>query len=196
MNHSRDKHTRAPLANRAPRASRQCLVVSVVGLFSVLLLPGCTAYQIGNESLYPAHIRTVYVPTFDTASYRRDLGERLTEAVIKEIELKTPYKVVNTPDADSVLTAYLVSEGKRVVAENRYDDPRQIQVNMQIQVNWIDRRGQPIGPGGAIELCQDPLMITAQADMVAEVGHSDATTQQKAISRAAEQIVAMMEAPW
>ncbi|NLE36771.1 MAG: LptE family protein [Pirellulaceae bacterium] len=190
MDDSRDKRL-----NQVPLASRQCLVASIACLLS-LLLPGCTAYQVGNQSLYPAHIRTVYVPTFDTASYRRDLGERLTEAVIKEIELKTPYKVVNTPDADSVLTAYLVSEGKRVVAENRYDDPRQIQVNMKVQVNWTDRRGQPIGPCGAIELNPEPSMIAAQADMVAEVGHSDATTQQKAISRAAEQIVAMMEAPW
>ena len=191
VNGSRTTH-----ANLVPPTSRQCRPVVIACLASVLLSTGCTAYQIGNESLYPAHIHTVYVPTFDSASYRRNLGERLTEAVIKEIELKTPYKVVNTPNADSVLTAYILSEGKRVVAENRYDDPRQIQVNMRIQVNWLDRRGQQIGPGGTIELDQEPLMIAGQADMVAEVGHSDATAQQQAINRAAQQIVAMMEAPW
>jgi hypothetical protein len=162
----------------------------------VLALSGCVGYQIGNQSLYPAHIRTVYVPTFDTSSFRRDFGERLTEAVIKEIELKTPYKVVNTPDADSALTAYIVNEGKQVVAKDRYNDPRQVAVNMAIQVNWIDRRGQMIGPGGAVSLPPDAAMVTGSADMTAEVGQSVATTQQQAIHRTAEQIVAMMEAPW
>ena len=39
-------------------------------------------------------VSTVYVPMIESGSYRRDLGERLTEAVAKQIELKTPYKVV------------------------------------------------------------------------------------------------------
>ncbi len=163
---------------------------------AALVLSGCVGYQIGNRSLYPTHIETVYVPTFDTSSFRRDFGERLTEAVIKEIELKTPYKVVGTPNADSVLTAHVTSEGKRVVAENRFDDPRQVQIDMKVEVNWIDRRGQMIRPGGAIALPPAAMMVTGSADMVAEVGQSVATTQQQAIYRVAEQIVAMMESPW
>ena len=53
---------------------------------SLLLLGGCAGYQIGNQSLYPQEIRTVYVPMFQSISFRRNLGERLTEAVVKEIE--------------------------------------------------------------------------------------------------------------
>ena len=71
-----------------------------------MLLAGCASYQVGSESLYAPDVATVYVPMIESDSYRRDLGERLTEAVIKEIELKTPYKVVGTPDADSILSPY------------------------------------------------------------------------------------------
>ena len=65
---------------------------------------GCVGYRIGTESLYPCNIHTVYVPVFESDSFRRYLGERLTEAVIKEIELKTPYKVTGDSEADSILS--------------------------------------------------------------------------------------------
>jgi len=57
----------------------------------------------GTRTLYPPDIHTVYVPIIESNSYRRQLGEWLTEAVAKEIENVTPFKVVNTPEADSVL---------------------------------------------------------------------------------------------
>src|SRR4051812_8178434 len=70
--------------------------------FSIVMLVGCIGYHVGTNSLYAADVATVYVPMIESDSYRRDLGERLTEAIVKEIELKTPYKVVSTPDADSI----------------------------------------------------------------------------------------------
>ena len=168
----------------------------MIALLVALTLSGCAGYQIGNRSLYPAHIETVYVPTFDTSSFRRDFGERLTEAVIKEIELKTPYKVVNSPNADSVLTAHVISEDKRVVALDTFDDPRQIQVNMKVQVDWIDRRGQMIRSSEALALPPEAAVVAGSADLTPETGQTVATAQQQAIGRTAEQIVAMMEAPW
>src|ERR1700752_1275634 len=87
-------------------------------------LTGCAGYQVGTDSLYAPDLRTVFVPMIESESYRRDLGERLTEAVQKEIELKTPYKVVDTPDADSILSAKLLGDTRHVVVENAFDDPR------------------------------------------------------------------------
>jgi len=91
----------------------------------LVLLTGCAGYQIGNQTLYPAHIRTVYVPMIESSSFRRNLGERLTEAVVKEIERTTPYKVLGTPNADSVLSARIVGETKRVLIQGRSGDPRE-----------------------------------------------------------------------
>src|SRR4029078_9223924 len=90
----------------------------------LILLTGCIGYQVGAGSLYAPDIATVYVPMIESDSYRRDLGERLTEAVVKEIELKTPYKVVNSPDADSILTARLVSDSRNRLIQNGFSDPR------------------------------------------------------------------------
>jgi len=157
---------------------------------------GCAGYQVGHESLFDPHIRTVYVPVFESDSFRRNLGERLTEAVIKAIEAKTPYKVVGSPDADSVLSGRIVAEGKHVVVENRFDEPRQVEVGFQVQVSWVDRRGRQIQSLQPVALPPQFTTVNATAVVVPEMGQSIATAQQQAIQRVAEQIVGMMETPW
>lgn len=165
-------------------------------LACVWLMTGCaTPYQIGNHSLYPQDVRTVYVPVFDSDSFRRNLGERLTEAVMKEIENKTPYKVVSTSSADSILSGRIVGETKRVVAENRYDDTRQLDASLQVEVSWIDRSGGILYEG-SVTLPPELSLVSSSARFLPEYGQSGATAQQQAIQRAAEQIVGMMEAPW
>ena len=159
-------------------------------------LAGCAGYQIGNQSLYPRGIRTVYVPVFESSSFRRNLGERLTEAVQKEIELKTPYKVTGSPSADSELRGRIASEGKHVVVESRTGEPREVQVNMQVEVAWIDHQGNMIRPAQPIPIPAELTDVGGSANLVPETGQSTATAQQQAIHRLAEQIVALMEAPW
>jgi len=184
-------------ASSAGRTGRSHLVcLGLAGLAGLAVLAGCAGYQVGNWSLYPGHIRTVYVPMFESNSFRRNLGERLTEAVIKEIEAKTPYKVVGTPDADSTLPGRISGESKRVVIEDRYDDPRGVDVNLQVQVRWVDHRGAVIRRIDPITLPPEVNMVAGSATLTPEVGQSVATAHQQAIQRIAEQIVAMLEAPW
>ena len=171
---------------------------SALGLFAAILsgsLLGCASYQVGANSLYPPDIRTVYVPVFESASFRRHLGERLTEAVIKEIMDKTPYKVVGSPDADSVLTGMITSESKRLVVENIFDEPRQSEVLLTVQVSWVDRRGGML-QHGAVPVAPAIATIDQSAKLTPEVGQSVATAHQQAIERLAEQIVGLMENPW
>ena len=166
-------------------------------LFALLLLfGGCTAYQIGNQSLYPEGIRTVYVPMIRSSSFRRNLGEWLTEAVAKEIEKKTPYKVVNDPMADSTLTARLVGETKTGLVPALTGDLRELQVALKVNVSWIDRQGRLLRKNAAVPLPEELVNVTGTGDVIPEVGRSIATGQQEAIQRLAEQIVGLMEKPW
>jgi hypothetical protein len=158
--------------------------------------PGCAGYQLGNRSLYRPDIRTVHVPMVQSDSFRRNLGERLTEAMVKEIELKTPYKVVDSASADSVLSVRLVSDGKRVLSENRFDEPRDIESDFYIQVSWIDRRGDLIMNHNDVPAAPLLLNIGQQANFVPEGGQSLATAHQEALQRLAEQIVGQMELAW
>jgi hypothetical protein len=167
-------------------------------LLLLLLLAGCLGnpYRFGNQSLYPTGIETVYVPVFESSSFRRDLGERLTEAVVKEIERRTPYKVVSNPGADTILRGRIINETKRVLVQTRTGDPRESEINLQVQVSWLDQRGNPLRNGPPIPMPADLVNIGAANKLVPEVGQSVATSQQQSINRLAEQIVSLMEAPW
>ncbi len=176
-----------------PRRSQFGLSIAVA---LIALAAGCASYQIGTRSLYRPDIRTVYVPMFESDSLRRNLGERLTEAVAKEIELKTPYKVVHRPDADSVLNARITSETKRVVSEQLNDIPRNIETDLTVQVNWYDRRGGTLMEDARFNFSPVAFSAAQDADFTPEGGQSVATAHQEAIQRLAEQIVSQMESRW
>jgi len=165
-------------------------------LLAAAMLAGCAGYHYGNQSLYPAGISTVYVPICRSDSFRRNLGERLTEAIQKEISLKTGYRVVGTADADSILECRILGDTKRVVVEDRYDDPRELEVGIQVEVRWIDRNRNLISEPCLVPLETAVTDLQGNGMLVPEYGQSVATAQQQAIQRAAEQIVSLMEAPW
>lgn len=165
-------------------------------LAALLCVGGCAGYQIGNKGLYPEKIHTVYVPVFQSNSYRRNLGEKLTEAVIKEIEKKADMKVVNDPNADSVLIGRILSDSKTVLVPSLSGDAREVQATMFVQVSWVDRQGLALRQDQNIPLPQDIADVIGAANIVPEVGQSYATAQQQAICRIAQQIVGMMEKPW
>jgi hypothetical protein len=163
---------------------------------SLLSLSGCAGYQVGSRSLYRPDIRTIHVPVVESDSFRRHLGERLTEALVKEIELKTPYKVVGAAEADSILTCRIVSESKRVLAENRFDEPRDVEADFFVQVSWVDRRGDLIMSHNDVPVQPLLLNISQTANFVPEGGQSLATAHQEAIRRLADQIRGQMELAW
>jgi hypothetical protein len=153
-----------------------------------LALTGCLNYnyQVGVGSLFRPDIRTVYVQVSDQGTYRRNMAERLWEAVVKEIEARTPYKVVDPDRADAQLTVAIVREEKDVLVENRNDEVREGRLHMGVRVVWAGRQTTLCLPPEAIE-------VQAAAEFVAEVGHSIATSHQEALKRLAMQIVDLME---
>ncbi len=176
--------------------SRRRWLGCALALAGVVAVEGCAAYRFGNRSLYPQDIQTVYVPIFESDSFRRNLAEFLTEAIAKEIELKTPYKVVGSPEADSVLTGKITTDTKRVVIEDPYDYPRETQINMSVEVRWVDRRGAAMGQPLSIPVPEELVILSNTGMLVPEYGQSVSTAQLQAIQRLATQIVSLMESPW
>ncbi len=173
---------------------RRWLVLSA--LLSVLPLAGCARYQIGHRKLYRPDVRTVHVPMFQSDSLRPGLGERLTEAVIREIQLRTPYKVVATPEADSTLSGRISRESKRVMARNRNNDGRGIQTEMDVEVGWVSCRGDVLMQTTAIPFAPLGLAAANNSYFIPEAGQSLATAQQDTIERLAREIVGQMEIWW
>jgi hypothetical protein len=171
------------------------LAVLLTAILSCAMFSGCAMYRFGACSLYRPDIQTVHVPVIKSASFRRNLGEQLTEAVVKEIETSSPYKVVGAADADSTLEVHIDNDIKNVLAENAYDEPRSLEMSMYVHMTWRDRRGNLITQS-TVPLDDTVVSLAESANFIPESGQSVVTSQQKVMQGLAAQIVSQMEAAW
>jgi len=161
-----------------------CLVVS--------LLSGC-GYVIG-----PVHdptITSIEIPTFKNDTHRRGLEQMLTEAVQKEVVKRTNMRIVRGPGAQTKLTGRIVDAQKSVLGETMFDDPRELQLSLIVEVKWQNMRtGQVIEDG--IPVDAESVALFSQANFAPEVGQSTATAVHDSVQRSARRIVDLMEMPW
>lgn len=173
---------------------RSKLSLALAGL--LLISGGCAGYQLGNQSLYRDDVRTVYVPVIRNDSFRDDLGVRLTEAVQKAIEQRTPFKVTGNPSADSVLTCRVIADSKQVLTETNTDEPRALDNAISVQASWVNRQGSVLMENRILPAGQLAFFFRQSSRMVPEAGQTSATAFQDAIDDLANQIVNQMQIRW
>jgi ABC-type uncharacterized transport system auxiliary subunit len=166
--------------------------LAAVALLSVLAGSGC-GYMVGGA--HAPEVRTVHVPTFASDSFRRDMELQLTEAVQQQIQLRTPYRLAKAPQADTRLEGRIVSIDKRVENQNRFDDPRQLELAIGIEVRWVDARTGQILGAREFPVAAPLAQLMTQTSFAPESGQSLATATQQAVDQLARQIVGMMESP-
>lgn len=159
-------------------------------------LAGCASYQIGTRNLYRSDIRTVHIPIIKSDSFRPELGPLLTEAVQKEVERRTSYKLTNQETADSILTCRLTSDSKRTVSETSTDEPRIVQSVLTLEMSWTDRRGQPLMENRFLPVGESTYFFAENGDFIPEAGQSIATANQRIAERLANHIVDQIEKRW
>ena len=159
----------------------------------VLICCGC-GYMVGNG--FSPDVRTVSVPIFENETYRRGIEYQLTEAVQKEIQKRTPYKLAKGLDADTRLTGRIVQTRKDVLGENANDDPRQLQFSIMVNVTWENLRTGEVLAQQEVPVAPEAIPLISSAQFAPELGQSQATALQTAVSNLARHIVNMMETPW
>lgn len=92
------------------RSSGLRLLASSFFLVIGLAPAGCssdptTGYS--AQSIYPQNVSSIAVPIFENRTYVRDVEFELTDALVKEIEARTPYKVTSSSRADTMLTGQI-----------------------------------------------------------------------------------------
>jgi hypothetical protein len=179
------------LHKSTPTAVRLSLLLCFALLSAGIV--GC-GYMVGSG--YQGEIRSVYVPVFKSESYRRGVEFQLTEAVQREIKRRTPFRIAKESYADTRLTGRLVEFEKDVLTESRFDDPRELQMGLAVEVIWEDLRTAQILAQQRVPVDPETVHLYAQSEFAPEVGQSLATATQQAVDRMARKIVNMMEAPW
>lgn len=168
-----------------------------------------------THSQYNRNIRTVYVPIFKNKTFVRGIEFQLTEAVQKQIEAKTPWKVSNDCHAaDSELIGTVVAMPKRVIFHNLLNEAREAEITLAAQVVWRDLKNDQVlssatGPLpdssetppmldelGPPRIVARPMIVQRSAAFIPELGETVTSAKKKAVDDLAEQIVSMMETPW
>lgn len=163
--------------------------LAVLSLVTSVTSMGCAGYHLGNQYLYRSDIRSVHVAMFESDSNRRFLGQRVTEAVIKEVGASTPLTITDPQIADSFIRGRIIRDRKTVVGENRNDEPRSLGVAWTVEVDWVDRAGTPL-------MQRETVLVSEDAVFIPEGGQSMSTAQQEIIERFARQVVSQMQTPW
>ncbi len=168
-----------------------------------------------TRPVYDPTIKTVYVPIAQNISYFRNLEFDLTQAVVREIQAKSPLRVVSSRDrADTELEMKIINRRKAQVLQNPLNEIRDSEIMLQIEVVWRDLRPGHKGdvlsnqkrydpnelplPGDAPDKVPKaiPVLITPTGGFQPELGGSTSTADQLAIAKAATQIANMMEKGW
>ncbi|MBM80845.1 MAG: hypothetical protein CMJ78_09650 [Planctomycetaceae bacterium] len=162
-------------------------------LVGVVSLSGC-GYTVASS--FPEEVRTIEVPIFATGTFRRGLEFQLTEAVHKEIQRRTHFRLVKGGTGDTRLIGRIVDARKNVLGETAADDPRDLQLGISVEVEWQDLRTGRRLAQDSIAVPEELAQYFSVSSFAPEVGASLATAQQQAIDDLARQIVNAMESPW
>ncbi|HOD81567.1 MAG: hypothetical protein BWX88_03002 [Planctomycetes bacterium ADurb.Bin126] len=95
------------------------------------------------QSPYPSTVKTVAVPMWNRGAlvYTRNLEMRLTEAIVKHIELLTPYKVTEPARADTRLNGTIDQVQQQVTSFNTDTGrPREKMITITVSFVWQDLR--------------------------------------------------------
>lgn len=172
----------------APRIVLMRRLVCIV----TLACTGC-GYMVGD--MRAPEIRTVHVPTFTSDGFRRGFELQLTEAVQKQVQMRG-YRLAKPPTADTRLVGHIVGVEKRPVNQNRFDDPRELELALAVEVRWEDARTGRLLTQTVIPIDAMGSHAVSQTSFVPEAGQSLATGTQTVVDSLARQIVGMMEIPW
>lgn len=171
--------------SRSHGLTRRRLLASAVATFAA----GC-GYSIRPP--YDTRLQTVYVPVFKSVSFHRDVNIQLTELVQKEIEKRTPYKVVGSPEgADTVLEGTIIQVDKNLGVENPFNLPRQLYGLVTVAVTWTDNRS-----GRNTTMQTAPVRVLEMKPFFPELGETSSLGFNAILQKLAQDIVGMMEEPW
>ncbi len=167
---------------------------ALAALALVVSLVGCASDPRDGYSWSSAHdesVRTVHVPMFGNKTFFRGIEMELTDAIVKEIQANTPWRVVSQGNADTVLSGTVTNSDLRAVSIGEGSGLVQEQgVEIVLEFAWRNNRtGKVIVERKNFKGAD--IFIPARL-----VGESLETGQNAAIQRLAKSVVAELRSNW
>jgi len=170
--------------------SRSPALIPAFAVCAVLLtvVSGC-GYS--HSALYSSEYRSVSVSIFENRTFWRGVEFDLKEALVKEIELRTPYKVVDAEHADTALVGKIMHVEQDVLS--RREDgglPQELEWSMVVDFDWSNQRD------GRVIRQRKGFTAVGRYVPAIEGGEQYQTAQHEAVQRMADAIVSAMGAGW
>jgi hypothetical protein len=189
LNNAGRKSRTSKLAHRLYAAGGWGRIAFLASAWALTLaLCGC-GYS-GGE-LYDESVQTVAVPIFENRTFYRGVEFNLTEALTKEIEQRTPYKVVAGASADTILTGTVLTVDKRLLSRDFESGvPQEIQVAIVASFEWKDLRS------GQIRRMRSRIEGTGEYIPTKPLSEPLEVARHAAVGELAREIVSAMRDDW
>lgn len=167
---------------------------TLAALAALIAPAGCASDPRDGYSMSPAHdesVRTVHVPMFGNKTFFRGIEMELTDAIVKEIQANTPWRVVSQGNADTVLSGTITNSDLRAISTAEGSGLVQEQgVEIVLEFAWRNNRTGRVMVERRNFKGAD-IFIPARL-----VGESLETGQSAAIQRLAKSVVAELRSSW
>jgi len=158
-------------------------------VLSLLMFFGVGGCAYSTKRPFRTDIRTVHVEMLHSKDFRRELEFRLTEALIKRIELDTPYRIDEKRTANAELTGEILAVRNQTFGQDiSTGRPREIGSTVVVRFRFQDLRSGDI-------LVERPRFVY-QTSYIPPVGETFSDGMTRAMDGLAEQIVETMETDW
>lgn len=158
---------------------------------ATVLLAGLGVAGCGYSTTRPfrTDAQTVHVEMFQSREFRRGLEFRLTESLVKRLEMDTPYSIAPLKTADLLVEGEILEVRQQSFGDSFKDDkPREIGATVIVRYRIKDMRTGEI-------LVEKPR-FAHQESYIVPIGESFDIGMVRAMDGLAQRIVESMEVAW
>ncbi len=138
---------------------------------------------------FSTDIQSIHVEMFQSKEFRRELEFRLTEAIVKRIEMDTPYRIAPRRTADAVMTGEILSVDNRTFGDDFDTDlPREIGSTIVVRFRLQDMRTG--------EILAQRRRFVYQTSYIPPVGETFDQGMTRGLEGLAEKMVESIESDW
>jgi hypothetical protein len=160
-------------------------------LLVMLLGPALGGCGYTTKEVFPKQYQTVAVPMFENRTFYRGIEFDLSEALVKQIESRTPYKVAPPNVADTMLAGSITNiEQDRISRTFTGNVPQEMEVRVTVNFEWKDLdRAQTIRSRAGFEAVGRYLPTRP-------ISEPFEIAQREAVQTLAQDIVSTMQGEW
>ena len=114
-----------------------------IALLATAMTAGCASDPTAgyaSTSLWPSRYRSVAVPIFENDTMTRQMEFMLTEAIVREIQARTPYRIAPEASADTLLRGRIRKVTLQGLSQSRTTGlTQEMLVKVVIDFEWSDQ---------------------------------------------------------